>query len=314
MIPHSRGVRSRIYREIVDLGQELRCLPTFDTATVCADTAILFDWESWWALELDPRPTEHLKYLEQVKRFYRALYFANTPVDFRHPRDNLSSYKVVLAPVLWLVTKEAAENIRRYVSNGGTLLVTFASGIVDDTGSLVSGGYPGPLGEVLGLEVEEPDPLPAGSGNRMRMVGSFRRIGKEFCCGLWCDRVLLDGAEAIAEFIEDYHAGYPAATIHRYGEGYAYYIATEPEARFLKRFLRQVGRQAGITPPITAGEGIEISRLQVGNREILFILNHSIKAVRTRIPRGSFRDLIHDSVLRGTVRIQPRDVVVLTRL
>src|SRR5690606_33020293 len=50
MVPHN-GRRSRIWGEVVDLGRELADLECLRGSTVRADTALVWDWQSWWAME-----------------------------------------------------------------------------------------------------------------------------------------------------------------------------------------------------------------------------------------------------------------------
>jgi beta-galactosidase len=113
------------------LGNDLARLDDLPGARGEAETAILLDWENWWALELDSKPSTAVRLLEGVYSFYKSLYGSNIPVDFVHPESDLSSYELVIAPNLYLVTDDSAQNISRFVSDGGTLLMSFFSGIVD---------------------------------------------------------------------------------------------------------------------------------------------------------------------------------------
>src|SRR5688500_9219973 len=166
MVPHVPTENSRSWREVSRLGAELGRLDELLGTRGEARTAMLLDWESWWALELDSKPSTAVRMLEGLYSFYKPLYDANVPVDFAHPGSDLSSYRLVIAPYLYLVTDDSVESIRRYVSDGGTLLMSFFSGIVDGRDHIRLGGYPAPFMELLGLRIEDFVPMAAKERNR----------------------------------------------------------------------------------------------------------------------------------------------------
>jgi beta-galactosidase len=161
MLPQG-GTATRVWREVVGLGAEVASLASLRGTVVEPDIALLWDWESWWAQELEWRPSVDLGYLERVKAWYEASLRAGLTADFAHPEADLGRYRVVVAPALYLTTERAAANLRRYVEGGGTLVVSCFSGIVDDRDRVYPGPYPGALRDVLGLTVEEWLPLRTG--------------------------------------------------------------------------------------------------------------------------------------------------------
>ena len=162
MLPQG-GTGTRVWREVAALGAELASLGGLRGTVVEPDIALLWDWQSWWAQELDWRPTVDLGYLERVRAWHEASLRAGLTADFAHPEAaELSRYRLVVVPALYLTTERAAANLRRYVEGGGTLVVSCFSGIVDDRDRVYPGPYPGALRDVLGLTVEEWLPLRAG--------------------------------------------------------------------------------------------------------------------------------------------------------
>ena len=154
MLPHS-GTKSRTWQEVKTLGRELTGLSDLVNSRVQAEVGILMDWENWWALELDSKPSCDLQLVPKIYEFYREIYKLNIPVDFLHPLSDLSSYKLLIMPHLYLVSDQAAANIISYVQNGGTVLMNFFSGIVDENEHIHLGGYPAQFSEMLGLWIEE---------------------------------------------------------------------------------------------------------------------------------------------------------------
>ncbi|MEV6864601.1 beta-galactosidase [Streptosporangium subroseum] len=159
MVPHA-GPDSRIFREICELGELLPSLDEAVRAPVEAGAAILWDAEAGWALQSPGLPSTELSYLEAVRQAHRVLYRHGVTADFAHPSADLSAYGLVLVPSLYLISDADAANLRRYVEGGGTLLVSFLSGVADEHARVRPGGYPGALRDLLGIGVEEFHPLP----------------------------------------------------------------------------------------------------------------------------------------------------------
>ena len=152
-----------------------------------AEVAILMDWENWWALELDSKPSNDLKLLPQLYSYYKPLFERNITVDFVHPEADLSRYKLVIAPNLYLVNEQAVTNINRYVENGGHLVMSFFSGIVDENEHIRLGGYPAPFREMLGLVVEEYAALFRNTDKH----ASAQRTAKNSSASFWSDVIHL---------------------------------------------------------------------------------------------------------------------------
>jgi beta-galactosidase len=111
MLPHA-GTGTRIWREVMDLGSDLEKLSAVKDATVKSRVAILWDVESFWAEDLEWRPSSDLDHRERIEAFYSALWNRGVSVDFAHPEADLSGYDLVLAPALYLVGARAAANLR----------------------------------------------------------------------------------------------------------------------------------------------------------------------------------------------------------
>ncbi|MGW2449505.1 beta-galactosidase, partial [Streptomyces sp. NPDC001675] len=154
MLPHG-GTDTRIWKEVCGLGADLAALGEVMGTRVAADVALLFDWHNWWALELDARPCGPMRYLELVRDWYEALWRLNITCDVVAPGADLTSYKAVVAPNLYLLADEHADALTAYVRNGGHLAVGCFSGVVDAHDRVHLGGYPGALREVLGLRIDE---------------------------------------------------------------------------------------------------------------------------------------------------------------
>lgn len=301
MLPHG-GTDTRVWRDVVGLGADLERLSGVAGGEVEAEVAILWDWESWWALELEWRPSVDLRYRERVEAYYTSLWKQHVTVDFAHPESDLSSYRLVVAPSSYLLTEAASKNLRGYVEDGGNLLVSYFSGIVDEHDTVHPGAHPGALREVLGLWVEEFHPLPGGGELRLDS-GARGRI--------WSERVRLDGAETVAAFAEGPDAGHPAVTRHGLGAGSAWYVATALDdegasAADLRTLLGEVLDRAGVDRPSGVPEQLEIVR----RGEHCFLINHGDQDVV--VPGVQGVDTLDGTVYSGEVPVAAGGVVILT--
>ncbi len=303
MLPHA-GTASRTWREAVALGADLRRLDDVRHARVPAEVAILFDWQNWWALELDSRPSTDLKLMDQIGSYYRPLYAHNIPAAFVPPDADLGPYKVVVVPSLYLVREGAAATLERFVTQGGTLVMSFFSGIVDEHDHLLPGAYPAPFRALLGLRVDELAPYALGQTNSIAAAD-----GLSYACELWSDIITLEGADVLATFERDYYAGRPAVTRHTLGQGHAYYLATRPEHAYMDPLLSGICGEAGVAS-YNAAPGLEVVRRVRDDTSFLFALNHS--PVRVELPiTGTAWDLLADQTWQGTITLDPLQAVVL---
>jgi beta-galactosidase len=304
MLPHA-GTESRTWREVAALGQELAGLDALLPARVRAEVAIVFDWESWWALELDSKPSVDLRLFEQVRSYYDPLFERNVTVDFVPPGADLRGYRLVLVPNLYLVRDAAAQALERYVAAGGTLVMSFFSGIVDEHEHIRLGGYPAPFRKLLGLRVEEFAAYAPGQQNQIS-TGD----GARYACDLWSDIIDLEGAEALAEYAGAFYAGRPAFTRHAFGEGVAFYAGTRPDAPGMDWLLGRACREAGVEPAAQVPAGVEAVRRHSDSGSLLYLLNHRQAPAEIALDAPA-RDLLTGRRLSGTFTLDPWGVAIL---
>ncbi|MFF7376735.1 beta-galactosidase [Streptomyces massasporeus] len=274
MVPHG-GTDTRVWREVVELGASVEALSEIRGTRTEADVAVLWDWHSWWAQNLDWRPSVDHEARERADAFYEALYDRHLTVDFAHPEADLSRYPLVVVPALYLMTEAAGRNLKAYVENGGTLVVSYFSGIVDEHDAVHEGAYPGPLRDVLGLTVEEFSPLLPGE--RVRVTGPD---GTELTADVWTEFVVPRGAETVLTYADGLTAGRPAVTRHRLGEGTAWYVSTRLGADGLDALLGRAGEDARLTPRADVPRDVEVVRRTGASGTYLFAVNHTASDVK----------------------------------
>ena len=262
MLPHE-GTSSRIWREVLELGRSLENLAELRGSAVQSRVAILWDVESFWAQDLEYRPSVDLDHRERIEAFYTVLFNRGISTDFAHPEDDLSGYDLVLAPASYLISAAAKENLAAYVAGGGNLVASYFSGIVDSADAVPAGGYPGQLREVLGLVVSEW--LPLREGTRITLDNGA-------AASVWAEDLTLHGATATALYTDGPAAGQPALTTHGFGAGRSWYISTKPEPEFLDAFLASILAEVGIGG--SGISGLETVTRSSNSAQYLFALNH----------------------------------------
>ncbi|WP_406418752.1 beta-galactosidase [Streptomyces sp. NBC_01614] len=276
MVPQG-GTGTRVWREVVELGAALDSLGPVRGTRTQADVAMLWDWHSWWAQTLDWRPSEEHDPRERADAFYEALYDRHLTVDFAHPEADLSRYPLVVVPASYLMTEAAGHNLTEYVENGGTLVVSYFSGIVDEHDAVHEGAYPGPLRDVLGLTVEEFSPLL--QDQLVRITGPD---GSELSGDVWSEFVVPRGAETVWTYADGLTAGHPAVTRHRLGEGTAWYVSTRLGAEGLDALLGWAIEDAQVAPRVDLPRDVEVVRRDGESGSYLFAINHT--ASDTKVP------------------------------
>ena len=305
MLPHG-GTKTRTWQEVKKLGGELSVLRGLVGSQVQAEVGILMDWENWWALELDSKPSCELQMVPGLYEFYRVFYKMKLPVDFVHPLSDLSKYKLLVLPHLYMVSTEAAKNINTYVKKGGTLLLNFFSGITDENEQIHPGGYPAPFSEMLGLWIEEYAAFPENLSNKV-----LTNEGKHFVCDFWADIIRLQGAEALATFEKDYYAGLSALTRHAYGSGKAYYLGTRLEEAGQDWLVAELCREAGVKTQLAGlPEEVEAVFRHKDGKSWLFLLNHAVEERKINLAiKGT--DLITGTFIDGKIHLSGSDAAVI---
>ncbi|MBD8059234.1 beta-galactosidase [Cellulomonas sp. JH27-2] len=292
MLPHT-GTSSRVWREVVELGAELgRLAPVLGSRTR-ADAAILWDWESFWAQDLEWRPSDDLDHRERVAAFHERMWRDGLTVDMAHPEDDLSRYPLVVAPASYLLTAAGAENLTRYVAGGGTLVVSYFSAVVDEFDAVHVGGYGAPLRDALGMSVEEF--LPLRAGERVHVGWS----GSELTGDVWADDIALAGADVVASYVDGPAAGRAAITRHTHGSGHGWYVSTRLDVAALAPVLAAAYRDAGITPP-GLPEGVEVLHRESDHATFTVAINHRDEPVE--IP-ATGTELLSGDTLTGALKV-----------
>ncbi|MBP2436810.1 beta-galactosidase [Microbacterium amylolyticum] len=300
MVPHG-GENTRVYRDVVALGGILRQLDEVAGADRGkADVAILFDWESWWGAELDSHPTDRLRYRREALNWWKALVNAGIRADVVPVAQDVSEYRLVIAPVLYSVSGETRDRLTAYVEGGGHLVTTYFSGIVDENDHPYLGGYPGAFRDLLGVRVEEFRPL---------WDGETVALSNGQSGDLWSEpvEVTADEVEVLVTYVDgDEIAGGPAVTRRPVGTGSATYVSTRLGMDGVEALLPVLLPRAGVEselPQALRGRVELVTR--EGDRRYDFLINRTDDELSLAGLTGEY--------LVGTETLPPRGVAVLAR-
>ncbi|RUT35512.1 beta-galactosidase [Paenibacillus zeisoli] len=312
VIEHVGHEHTRVFRECAQLGEELQGLSDklLDSRSQ-SKVAILYDWENRWALELSSGPTVALDYVKEVHKYYHALFDLNIQTDMIGISEDLSKYDIVIAPVMYMVKPGFASKVEDFVAGGGTFVTTFFSGIVNETDLVTTGGYPGELRKVLGIWAEEIDALYPDHHNQIVMIEDWNGLSGSYTCGMLCDLIHTEGAEVLAEYGEDFYKGMPVLTRNAWGKGSAYYVASSPDAAFMKGLMENLCREKGIAPLLHTPEGVETALRVKDSAGYLFVLNHNPEEAEVEVGQEALHELLTDIQVQGKVVVPGRGVMIL---
>lgn len=283
VINHAGRDDTRVFREVAALGEELERLGSVALgARTPARTALLFDWDSWWTLELSDGPSRLVRYQQVVLSYYRALWEAGVDVDVVPVTADLSGYDVVVAPALHMIKDDLAERLEAVARRGGSVLTSYLSGRVDESDNAFLMDVPGPLGPLMGIRIDEWDARGPEFANPVRFADGSPEVEAR----LLFELVIPQGAEVVGTYQADFYAGSPAVTRNSFGAGHGWYVAAGLDQAGVGRVVRQVLDTHGITGRYPELPGLETAaRVAPDGTRLLFLLNHAAEPVE--VPAGA---------------------------
>ena len=311
-ITHGGGSTGRVYREAARIGDELARmqgsgLPGSRFAGV--SVAMLIDYDTWWAVEYHPGPSEEVAYRRILEDWYRAFRSCGIAVDFVFQDSDISAYSLVCAPLCHMVKPGFAERVEQFVAAGGRFLTGFFSGVVDEQDGVFPEGYPGPFTELLGIHIEEFSAL---------QPGETIAVG-EHTGTIWSEelRMIDTATEVVAMYGTTYLAGSAAVTRRSHGKGEAWYVSTHPDAELLSAIVQAVTKGSDAIPVL--GEcgmlpfGVDVTMREhpESGRRWLFLLNFSEIPASVSIGTWAGRDLLSGARLTGDVVIPATDALIV---
>ena len=290
VIDHYGETDTRVFREVSRLGEDLANVSFLRGTVVHSSAAIIYDIQSQWAMENSEGPRNAgLPYHESLMKAYRSLRRFGLNVDVIGADASLEGYSVVAAPMLYMFREGVSDRLKDFVAGGGTLIMTFWSGVADGTDLCYHGRTPAGLSDVLGLRREEIDALYDGEFCRVApMDDTIFRQDQEYTCANLCELVRLYDAKPLLVYQDEFYAGYPAATVHSYGAGEAYYLCADLELSLYEQLARYIVQKKGIRPVLENLDDlpgdVRVSSRCDGEREYIFLQHFGTNEVKVTLP------------------------------
>ncbi|MDD6760590.1 MAG: beta-galactosidase, partial [Turicibacter sp.] len=113
VIDHYGKSDTRVFREVSELGQRLEGLTSLTETCNQAQVAILFDWDNRWAIDDMQGPRNiGMHYKETIQQHYKAFWKMGIPTDFVDMSGDISKYKVLVAPMMYLLRNGFEQKIK----------------------------------------------------------------------------------------------------------------------------------------------------------------------------------------------------------
>jgi beta-galactosidase len=318
VVDHVGNAETRVFHDVAEVGAILNNLQPVRGSIVESEVAVIHDWNARWALEFTAGPgaPSDRNCCDVSCSHYRAFWKRGVNTDIIRPDEDLSRYKLVVAPMLYLVNEGMAARLRTFVENGGTLVMTYLSAVVGDTNHCHRGGWPGAgLRELFGIWAEEIDHLTEKDAQTIKArVGNSLGLKGAFKAHTFCDLIHEEGAEVVATYANQFYKDMPAITVKKHGKGKAVYIGAKTDEDFLDAFYGALAPKLGIQPAVSGKipEGVLVRTRTDGETTWTFVLNFRRTPQTVELGKGRHRDLITGKSVGESLRLQGYGSVVLT--
>ncbi len=313
VVNHGRTDNSRVFREVAQVGYDLEQLSGVVGGVTRAEVGLIYDWETDWALNAACGPIQRDKgYFDTCLSYYMPLWDHGVSVDVVSSEADFSGYRLVIAPMLYLLKPGVADSLKRFVDGGGTLLATYMTGYTDENDLIFEEGYLGPLQELFGITVEEIDARFPSEKAEIVVGDSFLGFDGVFQAHTFCERVQSTTAEVVAQYSEVWYSGEPAITINRIGEGKAIYLASRNDAEFTESLMWALISRLDLNSvvPFQLPDGVTATKRTSGAGEFVFVMNMTQQTHWVPMPQ-EYTEVLTGQSVQDTLELGPYGVAVL---
>lgn len=289
VLEHRHPDKTRVYSDVSQVGKDLQKIKMiYGSSYSKAKVAIVYSYDNFWALS-DAESYMHDKKLWQtIQKHYRYFYENDIPVDFVSPNDDFSQYKLIIDPMHFMMSRDYMDKLHDYVKNGGNVVGTYISGIVNKNGLAYMDEWPMQLQKIYGIEPIETDVLYPKQLNKLSFAG------KEYLAHDFCENILNHNAEILAEYQTDFYANTPAITKHKLGKGIGYYLACRVDYDLLGKFYALVVNNLNLRPSLPilkSSSKVSIQSREDDNYRYFFVQNFSHEKQRISLKQKLFEML-----------------------
>ena len=309
VVDHDNSEENRVFKEVSQVGEILDKIKEIKGSMKQSKVAIIYDWENDWALkDAQGFGKESRRYPQTLQSHYKYFWNKNISVDVVTPQQDLSKYSLVVAPMMYMMTEETMDRFRDYVKNGGVLVGSYLSGLVNETDLTYLGGWPKTLQEIYGIDVKEIDTLYPKDRNSIKFGNeSFEVVD-------YCTIIEAKEAEVLAKYEEDFYKNTPAITKNNLEKGKAYFIGARTNQEFLSKFYDEIVKDLDINEveDFISECGISIQIRENKDAKYYFVMNFTEEEKNIEI-KGSYLNLISGKMMERLNLMKPYDVYVLKK-
>lgn len=310
VVDHDRSSDNRVFKEVARLGKAMEDLSKNVVGYQRqAEVGILYDVESDWALK-DTQgfglKTKH--YGETLQKHYQAFWERNIAVDVLSKEDTFDSYKILLVPMLYMMSEQTVKKLEQFVENGGTLVATYITGLVNESDLTYMGGWYKPLKALFGIEPTETDTFYPSDRNAVLYNGKSYEV-RDYA-------TLLDvnEAETLGTYEADFYKNTSAVTKHTYYNGQTFYIGARMEDDFHRDFYGELIDSLGLTAPLDAthNRGVSIQAREAEGRQTIFIMNFTEESQPVLLLE-TVKDVQSGETVSGALELAPYEVRIVEK-
>ena len=309
VVDHDNSEENRVFKEVSQLGEILDKIKEIKGSMKQSKVAIIYDWENDWALkDAQGFGKESRRYPQTLQSHYKYFWDKNISVDVVTPQQDLSKYSLVVAPMMYMMTEETMDRFRDYVKNGGVLVGSYLSGLVNETDLTYLGGWPKTLQEIYGIDAKEIDTLYPKDRNSIKFGNeSFEVVD-------YCTIIEAKEAEVLAKYEKDFYKNTPAITKNNLGTGKAYFIGARTDQELLSKFYDKIVKNLDINEveDFISEDGISIQIRENEDAKYYFIMNFTEEEKNIEI-KDSYINLISGKMIERLNLMKPYDVYVLKK-
>jgi beta-galactosidase len=230
-------------------------------------------------------------YSTLVRQIHKSLYDLNVGSDFVFPDTvDLSAYKLLIVPALYIADDALLQRIADYVKNGGHVVMTFKSGFANENSAVRWVRAPGPLREAAGFSYQEFSNLE----HPLMLKDDPFHVGTENQVQYWAEFLMPEHAKAIAYYDHPFYGRWPAITENEFGAGTLLYegtyLSNKLQTVVLKSALEKVGL-TGSDQLLPSSVHVQHGVNRLGKR-LHYYFNYSSAEVKVSYAYGAGNNLL----------------------
>jgi beta-galactosidase len=296
------GIPNRKYDEYKKIATEFKKIEKYFPYKPKPEVGLAFSFPSQIASAAFPELHD-----AQLQNCFSTFYFRNmdTKVLEISRSNTLSNYKLLIVPGVAVMDELTAKKIRDYVQNGGTVIMTNNSAIVDEHSQVFTSTRPGRLSDVFGIRIasfEEPEALnevgrDGLKGKKIKFTYKDKTIESE---APRFDVIESKGAEILGN-ITSLDKDYPIITFNKYGKGRAIYIGLTAKGEAMNPIIDDLIKELGIKKGPDVPK--DVLARQIDDKHFLYF-NTSGEPKEIQL-NGKLRSILFDKDYNGKFTIPP---------